>query len=580
MGISSTTNRVSYMGDGSSATFPFAYYFDGQADLKVFLYGSSAGSITAQVLNTNYTVSGTPNAEGIYTQGGSVIFASAIPSTHMVVITRDPSQIQDYALLQGGAINSKALVNQLDYMTLLIQRLQDEATRNVGLRDGHGSAFDTKFPPQALTACSVIMVNSSATGFAVGPNAGQIAAAQSSAVLAVQAAADAGAFAGAAFNSMIAASGSEINAAASAVLAGSAALSASNSAALIGSSAIYAVIAQSAALSATNQAVLSASGALSASNSAALAASAALSASNQTVLANSAAVSAGASVVLIGSTAFWGTAAQSAALSATNQAVLAASAAVSAGALVVLANSASLSSTNQSVLAASAALSAFNQVALSASGALSASNSAALAASGALSATNQAVLAAASAAQASSSAGSISVPIPVISGGTGVQGFAQFAVLVGNGNSAVTTTGVAIAGNLLSAASTGSPVWAAPSIHNNLLINSGFDWWQATPNGSSLPNGQQGYFADQWYINNFCGPSAVITCSRIATVVGGTTGDGAINDCQVQITTAPTAGQANGCELWQVFENTTTMAAFLNSEGGVFKSRIKAQKRR
>lgn len=469
MGISSTTNRVAYLGDGSSATFPFAYYFDGQADLKVFLYGSSVGSITQQTINTNYTISGTANSEGVYSQGGSVIFTSAVPSTHMVVITRSPSQIQDYTLVQGGQINSKAVVNQFDYMTLLIQRLQDQATRAVGLYDGQGSAFDTKIPPQGLAAGSVIMTNSSATGFAVGPTGDQVATAQSSAIQAL----------------------------ASAVAAN---LSAANAA-------ISDASAQSSALSATNNAILAGSAALSASISASI----------------------------VGSSAFWGSTAQSAAVSATNQAVL----------------------------SGSGALSASNSAALAASGALSATNQAVLSASGALSATNQAILAAAS-------AGSITLPLPVASGGTGTQGAVPFAVAVWQGSSAIGTAGPTVAGYLLGAGPSNTPNWAPLNTHQNLLVNSAFDHWQNFANGSSVANGGQRYFTDQWYVNNFCGTSAVVTCSRVAPRVSGS-----LNACQVQVTTAPTAGQANGLELWQPLDNQTTLANFAGVTSGAFLGRVR-----
>ncbi len=146
MGISSTTNRVPYLGDGSSATFSYPYEFTAPADLKVYIYNSSLQSATLQVLNTNYTIGGTANAQGIYTQGGSVIFTSSIPTGLYIVIARDPSQVQSYALLQNGNINSTALVQQFDYVTLLIQRLQDEASRACRFADGYAGTLDITVP--------------------------------------------------------------------------------------------------------------------------------------------------------------------------------------------------------------------------------------------------------------------------------------------------------------------------------------------------------------------------------------------------------------------------------------------------
>lgn len=487
--ISTTTNRVSYTGDGSSAVFSFPYEFFAQSDLNVYLYNSSAQTSALQTLNTNYTVGGTANLQGVYTAGGTVIFNSAVPTTHLVVITRNPSQVQNYQLLQNGNINSTALVQQLDYMTLLIQRLQDQATRSLHLAEGHGTTFDPTLPSPCIVACSVIMVNSSATGYAVGPTADQIYNAQSSAI--------------------------------------SAGISAANALSSANSAGASAITAQSAAVSATNQSVLAASAALSAN----LAAS------------------------IVGSSAFWGVVAQSSALSASNQAVLAASAAVSAG----------------------------NQAVLSASGALSATNQAVLSASGALSATNQAVLAAASAAQASSSVGAISLPLIAASGGTGTMGGQNNSLALFQGSSAMIAVNNTPTGGILMTSPTGVPDWGSPLYLENMLINSAFDWWQ--PSGSmylassgssvitasTVLTGGRVYQADQWYVANDLGTNGAITCTAVSGRMGNS-----LRGCQVQITTAPTAAQANGTELWQVIEAPLVQSRILGQSSFFTSALVKA----
>lgn len=476
MPISSTTNRVSYVGDGSSTVFPFAYEFFNQADLKVFLYNSSAGTIAAQTLNTHFTIGGTANAQGVYTLGGSVITTCAIPTALMLVITRDPSQVQNYTLLQNGNINAQALVNQLDYLTLLVQRLQDEVGRATRLKDGYGPTFDNTLPPM-MVASSVVITNSSANGWAMGPTAGEIANAQSSAILALTASSDAAAFAASAFLSVVAASTSEINAAASAVLAASAA------------------------------------------------------------------VSAGSAVALVGSTAFWAVQAQSSAVSASNQAVLAGSAAVSAGNLVVLANSAAVSAGNQTVLSTSAAISA----------------------------TNQAILAAASALSASSAVGALTLPLAVASGGTGTQGGAPFQLAYWNGSSAMAAVTAPAAGQTLQGGTSNVPTWGSPLFFENILVNGAFDWWQAFPAGSSVANAGRVYFADQWYVSNDLGTNGVITCTPTSGQLGGS-----IKGCKVQITTAPTAAQVNGTELWQVIENPILLSRIMGQSTAFTSAMIKS----
>ncbi len=169
MSLSSTTNRVSYIGDGSSATFSFPYEFFTQSDLAVYLYDTLTGLTASQALNTNYTVSGATNANGIYNNGGNVVMASAIISTTYIVITRDPSEVQNFILQQNAVIPSASLTQQFDYLTLLVQRLNDKVSRNVALSDGFGGTFNSTLPTiNQSNAFLALCLNSSATGFVWG----------------------------------------------------------------------------------------------------------------------------------------------------------------------------------------------------------------------------------------------------------------------------------------------------------------------------------------------------------------------------------------------------------------------------
>lgn len=173
MGISSLTNRVSYIGTNSAATFSFPYEFFNQADLTVYLFDATTGTVYPQVLNTNYTVSGSVNAQGIYPLGANVVMASSIVSTTYIVITRSPSQQQIFALGQNGVIPSTALVNQLDYLTLLIQRQQDLQNNSLAIPDGYGSSFNPVLPGYiGLSPGSFLIVNSAASGFDFTPGGG------------------------------------------------------------------------------------------------------------------------------------------------------------------------------------------------------------------------------------------------------------------------------------------------------------------------------------------------------------------------------------------------------------------------
>jgi hypothetical protein len=172
MGISSTTNRVILAGNGSTTSFNFPYYFKAQVDLVVYLFDTVAGTYALKVLNTDYTISGTPNAQGIYSAGANVVFGAAPSATTSVVIVRAPSFVQTYSLLQNGTISSAALVAQLDYLTLLIQRLQDEASRSIKMPEGYAATFDPTMPnPFGITNAN-LLVNNTGNGLAWGASGG------------------------------------------------------------------------------------------------------------------------------------------------------------------------------------------------------------------------------------------------------------------------------------------------------------------------------------------------------------------------------------------------------------------------
>lgn len=181
MGVSTTSNRISYTGAGSSYSFP--YYFAAQSDLKVYLYNSSSPTATLQALNTDYTIGGTPNSNGIYSSGGTVITSSSIPAALQLIIYRDPSPVQNFAVLQNGLIPSTALVQEFDFVTLLEQRLADQTSRSVSLKDGTNQVFDPTLP-LGLTASSALLINGQGTGFIMGPTADQISNAQTAATAA------------------------------------------------------------------------------------------------------------------------------------------------------------------------------------------------------------------------------------------------------------------------------------------------------------------------------------------------------------------------------------------------------------
>lgn len=180
MAVSSTPNRVVLNGDGVTTSFNFPYYFFFSTDLVVYIFDPSTGNVTKPVLNTDYTLSGTKNAQGLYQTGANVVFSVAPTLNFTVIIVRIPALLQNYALTQNGIINSVALVQELDYLTLLEQRINDRVARAVRAPDEFGATFNFFLPTTiglASSAFSVFAINGSSNALIIGPTIQQIASA-------------------------------------------------------------------------------------------------------------------------------------------------------------------------------------------------------------------------------------------------------------------------------------------------------------------------------------------------------------------------------------------------------------------
>lgn len=161
MGISTTTNRVGYLGNGTSAAFAFQYEFHSTSDLDVHIWNSArviAG--VAKVLNTDYTVSGTTDAQGRYINGGTVIFNSTPAVGDQIIIYRDMPASNPFRLGYNQSIPTQELDKALDRLTMIEQRLNDLASRSVRL---HDSFPGTSLPslPDRLLYGQVLIVGSS-----------------------------------------------------------------------------------------------------------------------------------------------------------------------------------------------------------------------------------------------------------------------------------------------------------------------------------------------------------------------------------------------------------------------------------
>lgn len=141
MTISTTTNRVSFTGDGVSTSFSFPYFVIATADLKVYQEG------TLKTLTTHYTLSGSAP----YTSGTNVQFVTAPAVDDEIVILRDPAITQAVDIADNDPLPAASIETPLDRLTMICQRLADRISRAFTLSDSDVSGASLTLPAPAAS---------------------------------------------------------------------------------------------------------------------------------------------------------------------------------------------------------------------------------------------------------------------------------------------------------------------------------------------------------------------------------------------------------------------------------------------
>ena len=125
MTVSSSTNKVSYSGNGSLTTFAYTFKIFDQGDLTVILRAAD-GTETTQTITTHYTVSGVGSASG-----GNVVFGSAPASGVTVVIIREQPLTQGLDLVANDPFPAESLEEALDKLVFMSQKHEEELSRAI-----------------------------------------------------------------------------------------------------------------------------------------------------------------------------------------------------------------------------------------------------------------------------------------------------------------------------------------------------------------------------------------------------------------------------------------------------------------
>lgn len=132
--ISTTTNRVDVLGNGSATVFSFAPMVIFEAsDLQVWLRDAAGNEtlLTQGGGSVNYSVTPVPSFPGFGFVTYPAVAGAPIPTGSSLAIKRVVPLIQDVALENQGAYFPKVQEGALDYLTAIDQQQQEQLNRTI-----------------------------------------------------------------------------------------------------------------------------------------------------------------------------------------------------------------------------------------------------------------------------------------------------------------------------------------------------------------------------------------------------------------------------------------------------------------
>lgn len=172
MTVASTTNRESYIGNGTTTAFPFPNPYRASSDLMVTLRTIATGAESLQVEGVNYTVSGTPTSDAGGFASGTVTFTVAPTAAQQVHIDRVVTRTQATDYVAGDGIPPSSIEGSLDKLTQIVQELDSRFERTL-LQPRTAANRSLILPePRAADAAKALTVNASGTAYELSVAAG------------------------------------------------------------------------------------------------------------------------------------------------------------------------------------------------------------------------------------------------------------------------------------------------------------------------------------------------------------------------------------------------------------------------
>lgn len=129
MTVASAASSVSYAGDGTTTSFPVAFYFLDAAHVKAILREGDSGEETMWSQPADFAVSGAGDAAG-----GNLIAGIAPPSGSTLVIYREVPATQETDYVENDPFPAESHERALDKLTMIAQQLGREITRSFRLK--------------------------------------------------------------------------------------------------------------------------------------------------------------------------------------------------------------------------------------------------------------------------------------------------------------------------------------------------------------------------------------------------------------------------------------------------------------
>jgi len=155
MTVSSSTNRVSYNGNGVTKAFSFPHLFYASGDLAVTLVAAD-GTETSQVETTDYIVSGARDPAG-----GTVTAVVAPAVGQKLVIVREVDFTQELDLVENDPLPADSLEQRLDLQVMLAQQVKELTDRSIKFPKADSTSLSSTLPAAANRAGKAVVFDAS-----------------------------------------------------------------------------------------------------------------------------------------------------------------------------------------------------------------------------------------------------------------------------------------------------------------------------------------------------------------------------------------------------------------------------------